>query len=146
MKRSAVLNRIGQVLERRRNALRRSVSEAVRGADVGASQPVGDEIDAASDAAHGEISWHLIEAESRELASVENALERLRSGEYGRCEECNQPIPVARLKALPYATLCIQCQREAERETSHAGGSGEWSRAIDVPELDTVDPAEFSAM
>ncbi|MEQ8790352.1 MAG: TraR/DksA family transcriptional regulator [Pirellulaceae bacterium] len=146
MKRNAVLNRIGQVLERRRNALRRSVSEGLRSADAGASHPVGDEIDAASDAAHGELSWHLIEAESRELASIENALERLRNGEYGRCEECDGAIPAARLNALPYATLCIKCQREAEREPSGSGAAGDWSRVVDLSDVDvTPDPAELSA-
>ncbi len=41
------------------------------------------------------------------LAKVGNALERLAEGSYGICEVCGQPIPVARLEALPYASLCV---------------------------------------
>jgi DnaK suppressor protein len=146
MKRTAVLKKIGTILERRRDALRRSVREGLRSAEGGPSQPVGDEVDAASDAAHGELSWHLMEAESRELASVENALERLREGEYGRCEECGDVIPTARLTALPYATLCIKCQREAEREPAESGAAGNWSRVVDLSDVEvSIDPAEISA-
>ena len=35
---------------------------------------------------------------------------------YGRCEACGKPIPQARLRMLPFAEMCVQCQREAEEE------------------------------
>jgi DnaK suppressor protein len=74
----------------------------------------GDVIDAAVDTAQDEISSQLAEVEARELGSIENALERMSSGTYGSCEICNGKIPLARLQALPYATMCIQCQRQTE--------------------------------
>lgn len=43
------------------------------------------------------------------LAKVEQAFGRLDNGTYGVCAECEKPIPVARLDALPYATLCVEC-------------------------------------
>jgi len=49
-----------------------------------------------------------------ELDQVNQALARLDAGEYGLCAHCEEPIAEARLKALPYATLCIQCAEEAE--------------------------------
>jgi len=49
-----------------------------------------------------------------ELDQVNQALARLDAGEYGECTSCGEPIAEARLKALPYATLCIQCAEEAE--------------------------------
>jgi len=52
-----------------------------------------------------------------ELGQVNEALKRLDDGEYGICTECEEPIAEARLKALPYATLCIQCAEEAEGKT-----------------------------
>ena len=52
-----------------------------------------------------------------ELDQVNQALARLDAGEYGLCTECDEPIGEARLKALPYATLCIQCA-EATEESS----------------------------
>ncbi|MGB5696756.1 MAG: TraR/DksA family transcriptional regulator [Polyangiales bacterium] len=49
-----------------------------------------------------------------ELDQVNQALARLDAGEYGLCTECDEPIAEAGLKALPYATLCIQCAEAAE--------------------------------
>lgn len=43
------------------------------------------------------------------LHKVEHALARIAAGDYGICESCGNDIPVARLDALPYATLCVNC-------------------------------------
>lgn len=43
------------------------------------------------------------------LHKVEHALRRIESGGYGICEVCGEPIPVARLEVLPYATMCVTC-------------------------------------
>ena len=52
-----------------------------------------------------------------ELDQVNQALARLDAGDYGLCADCEEPIAEARLKALPYATLCIQCAEEAEKSS-----------------------------
>lgn len=50
------------------------------------------------------------------LEKVEVALEKIDNGTYGVCESCGKKIEAARIKALPYATLCITCaQRDARR-------------------------------
>ncbi|HLF27014.1 MAG TPA: TraR/DksA C4-type zinc finger protein [Anaerolineae bacterium] len=49
------------------------------------------------------------------LKQVNDALRRFENGTYGLCVECNQPIDPARLKAIPYAELCMDCQRKRER-------------------------------
>jgi DnaK suppressor protein len=49
------------------------------------------------------------------LQKVDRALERLRNGSYGYCLTCGKPIAKERLKALPYAELCITCKRKEER-------------------------------
>ncbi len=49
------------------------------------------------------------------LKQVNDALRRFESGTYGLCLECGQPIDPARLKAIPYAELCMDCQRKRER-------------------------------
>jgi RNA polymerase-binding transcription factor DksA len=43
------------------------------------------------------------------VAEVDRALERLESGEYGRCEVCGEPIPAERLAVRPAATTCVRC-------------------------------------
>ena len=50
----------------------------------------------------------------RLLDQVEDALERFEAGTYGLCEQCGVEIDPARLKALPYATLCLSCQQRRE--------------------------------
>ena len=49
------------------------------------------------------------------LAEIDAALKRIDDGTYGICTNRGEQIPVERLEALPYATLCIDCQRERER-------------------------------
>jgi DnaK suppressor protein len=44
------------------------------------------------------------------VEEIDRALAKLDAGTYGTCEGCGQPIPKARLKALPYATLCVGCK------------------------------------
>lgn len=49
------------------------------------------------------------------LNQMEHAIERIDAGTYGRCENCGRPIPKARLKALPMATLDAGCKAREER-------------------------------
>jgi RNA polymerase-binding protein DksA len=49
------------------------------------------------------------------LDKVDAALRRIKNGSYGSCERCGKPIDKARLKALPYAVLCIDCKKLEER-------------------------------
>ena len=58
-------------------------------------------------------------------------LERMRNGQYGVCEGCSCSIPMARLNALPYATLCIECQRESERSGRGSSADSDWGRVLD---------------
>lgn len=48
------------------------------------------------------------------LGEVEEALSRLESGRYGRCENCGSEIDPERLEAIPWATLCLRCKSMAE--------------------------------
>jgi DnaK suppressor protein len=54
------------------------------------------------------------ERERRNLREIDAALDRIDDGTYGTCEECSEPISEARLKALPYATLCVDCKADRE--------------------------------
>ena|SRR5947209_16148025 len=54
------------------------------------------------------------------LQAVNDALRKFDQGTYGICESCGKPIPEKRLRALPEATHCIECQSRLERE-AHAG-------------------------
>ena len=131
-RKEAILN-LREVLIKRRDALRRVLAGDLSSLKELKAQASGDVVDAALDSVHDEISSQLAEVESQELARTETALERMREGHYGICEMCGNNIPMARLQALPYATCCIKCQREAEREGAGGRASANWSRVLDTP-------------
>ena len=49
-----------------------------------------------------------------EIGAIDRALTRIANGDYGRCEECGEPIPVARLRALPVAATCVPCAARSQ--------------------------------
>ena len=100
MARKDSILKLRDLLVKRRDALRRALVGDLSLLKSLAEQSSGDVVDAALDAAQDEISSKLAEVESRELANIEVALERIRSGGYGLCEVCNGKIPLARLTAL----------------------------------------------
>lgn len=65
---------------------------------------------------HLEASAQLGAIEAR-LVSVDSALARLRSGHFGRCGGCGDPIPEERLEARPDAEFCIPCCQSRRRST-----------------------------
>lgn len=112
MARKDALLRLHESLILKRDALRKKLA-----GDLSALQPSsshGDICDEASEGAHKEIDSQLAALESRELAQIETAIKLIREGRYGLCEDCDSKIPIARLKALPYTPLCIDCQRKRE--------------------------------
>ena len=88
-------------------------------------EPKADDLDRAVEAGAMELLVALGDTERRELEEITLALEKLESGEYGKCEACRVTplnlcptcpfIPKPRLEALPTARLCVACQ-EAEEQ------------------------------
>jgi DnaK suppressor protein len=74
------------------------------------------------DGTQNEMHSQLAAFESRELQQIERAIKLIRKGRYGSCEVCGAAIPVARLKALPYTTVCIECRQKQETK---GGGADE---------------------
>ena len=56
------------------------------------------------------VSLRLNRLDYLQLRMIEAALDRLKSGDYGICLACEEPIPAKRLKALPWARYCVDCQ------------------------------------
>jgi DnaK suppressor protein len=61
-----------------------------------------------------EFTLGLIENEQGTLEQVNEALDRMESGTFGLCVECDEPISKPRLEAIPYAPYCIRCARKLE--------------------------------
>jgi DnaK suppressor protein len=134
-RKEAILN-LRQVLIKRRDALRTALAGDLSLLKELREQTSGDVVDFALDSAQDEISSQLAEVESRELAHIETALESMREGRYGSCEACDKQIPLARLQALPYAILCIDCQREAEKDGYTGSNIVNWDRLTDTDASD----------
>lgn len=77
--------------------------------DVTVEHEPDDEGDIATRNFARDLAVVTLERERNQLAEVEAALSRIRRGGYGICEMCENPIREARLQALPWARLCIQC-------------------------------------
>lgn len=131
MSRKDAILHLRQILLKRRDALRKALAGDLSLLRELRAEASGDMVDAASDSVQDEISSQLAEVESRELSRIEYALEKMREGHYGICEGCGTNIPMARLNALPYATYCIKCQREAERQGATQSTEVDWSRLLD---------------
>ena len=71
--------------------------------------------DTASATFDRELDQGLEEGAQQTLVEIEAALKRIEEGTYGTCTNCDRPIAVERLEALPWATLCIDCARDRER-------------------------------
>lgn len=72
--------------------------------------------DDATDIAEQERDLALIGTLQERMREVDRALERLDEGTYGVCERCGQAIPAERLEVRPFATLCVNCQSQADRQ------------------------------
>ncbi|MGC6426694.1 MAG: TraR/DksA family transcriptional regulator [Akkermansiaceae bacterium] len=74
--------------------------------------------DAGTDSYDRDFALNMLSKEADALNEIEEALQRLEMGTYGICEKSKKKIPQARLEALPFARLSVECQAELERESA----------------------------
>lgn len=104
--------RFRRLLERERDRAKEQIARPI---PTTMTSPQADALDCAADLSLWTIAQATHLAARRRLAQVELALARLDMGGYGTCQQCSRRIDVARLEALPAATLCVDCQRRAEK-------------------------------
>ncbi len=133
-RRDALLRLHKSLLARRADIRKKLADELSHMRSVQRGDAGGDAADAAFESGSDEMSSQLAELDSRELSQIERALARLKQGTYGLCEACQNKIPVGRLNALPYTTLCIECQREMEKYPNWGGRgqAGDWEKVFDA--------------
>jgi RNA polymerase-binding transcription factor len=73
-----------------------------------------DVLDEIQLAGERELTTRSLERESKLLRDVRAALDRIEEGVYGTCFECDEEISSKRLRAVPWATLCITCQEQTD--------------------------------
>ncbi len=77
--------------------------------------------DIATDSYDREFSLGLASNAQQILYEIEEALKRVKEKGFGNCLACEKPIPKKRLRALPYASLCIECQAKEETKRRRPG-------------------------
>lgn len=72
--------------------------------------------DVATDTYDREFSMGLASNERKYIYELDDALKKIEDGTFGACEDCNSLISKTRLRAIPYARLCVKCQEKKEKK------------------------------
>jgi DnaK suppressor protein len=104
-------------LEKRRTTLMRTLQTTMRSTrEEGDRAEISkDPYGSASSSHDDELAAITVERLARDLKLIDRALADIDAGRYGTCVECEEPIAARRLKALPFATRCVECQARSER-------------------------------
>lgn len=130
----ARLKALGEVLARARDAALARVRVLRKEEEEDAIALPADRLDVARSLEDVEMEAGLIERCEDKLRAIDDAFSRLKRGRYGICEKCNQEIHVDRLKAVPFAAYCIDCQNKRnERRRPGEGNIDEPSRNVWTP-------------
>ncbi|AJE04435.1 TraR/DksA family transcriptional regulator [Geobacter pickeringii] len=104
------------ILLRMKEEILAGINKAMKsGSESTAGEPTGDIYDQASSERDRELGLLLNDRERGKLRQIDEALTRLEDNEYGVCEECEEDIPLGRLKAMPFARFCVKCQSDMEK-------------------------------
>jgi DnaK suppressor protein len=125
------LDDLGAILQRRRAELAHEVQGRIRDVrrDGIRDRDVLDAAESSEVDIQDDIGFALIQLKAETLKKIDTALRRIEKGDYGDCFECGAEITVARLRALPFAVRCRDCEavREAtdqrERSMAYRGSS-----------------------
>lgn len=104
------------LLLRMKDEILAGISKAMKsGSETTTGEPTGDIYDQASSERDRELGLLLNDRERDKLRQIDEALLRIADGEYGICEECEEEIPLGRLKVMPFARFCVRCQSDMEK-------------------------------
>jgi len=92
--------------------LLRDVHGRIRETQADRPTDVGDHVEDSDDDARQGLDLTLLEMRANTLTAIDNAIGRLDAGKYGSCFECDGPIAERRLRALPFAVRCRECEEE----------------------------------
>lgn len=115
--RATELKKFKRILLERRSVLAGNLSSMATQVlkPSGAGDSADEVADLGSDQYEQDLTLGLMANEQGEISEIDDALERIDVGGFGKCGECEAPIPKPRLAALPFARYCIGCQSEKER-------------------------------
>ncbi len=108
-----------EMLLRMRDDLVRGIARRSKTPVEGTVPDIGDIIDSVSEERTRELDMILTDREKKKLLQIDDAIERIDESTYGLCEECGVKIPKGRLKVMPFAKYCVECQEKLEREEKY---------------------------
>ena len=106
-------------LLRMREDLVRDIARLTKTTSEGTAPDIGDILDSVSEERTRELDLILTDREKKKLLQIDDALDRIEDDSYGLCEECDVKIPKGRLKVMPFAKYCVECQEKLEREEKY---------------------------
>src|SRR5215831_18853185 len=130
-----------RMLEERRRELQAEVQGKMRGVREegtwgGKLNEVLDAVESSEADIQEDLEFALIQMKSETLNKIDDALLRLEQGEYGYCYECGEEIAEKRLRALPFAVRCKDCEEAKEnaeqRERQQASRRGAAALFLDM--------------
>ncbi|MCM8757634.1 MAG: TraR/DksA family transcriptional regulator [Candidatus Omnitrophica bacterium] len=104
-----------RILEKIKNISEETLKKSQKDASGDISGYTFHMADVATDTYDREFSLQIADDERQLLYELDEALIKIEKGNYGICESCKAPISKVRLRALPYARLCIKCQQAKEK-------------------------------
>jgi len=111
-------------IKQRLEAKRAELQESIKGLTEAYPEPVGaiEANDGSQDFEENAVDFletqqeqSLLVNQQALLTEVEQALERIEQGTYGKCVDCGQPIPERRLEAIPWAARDVKCEEKLEQ-------------------------------
>ncbi len=139
----ARLKNLGKLLARAREEALARVRVLRKEEQEDAVELPADDLDVARSLEDIETDAGLIERYEYQLKAIDAALSRLERGRYGICEKCKEEIPIERLKAVPFAAYCIDCQKTRnERKRPGEGDVDEPSRHVWTPPEELKESVE----
>jgi DnaK suppressor protein len=80
--------------------------------------PIADPAEMTREISDRDVAVQILDRQSAQVRRLRAAIDRIKDGSYGFCLECEEEIAPKRLKAIPWAELCIHCQEATDRAAS----------------------------
>jgi len=110
---------IKDMLLRMREDLVLEIARRSKVSTEGVMPDIGDILDSVTEERTRELDMILTDREKKKLGQIDDAIDRIEDGSYGLCDECSVKIPKGRLKVVPFAKYCVECQEKLEREEKY---------------------------
>ncbi len=128
------LNQLRDRLKDRRHHLLKEVKLRLMEFRGSSGYRLTDTADIASNLIEDETVMSIAQGEAREIEEIDNALKKIKRGQYGICEDCGIKISKQRLMAIPFVSLCIKCKETEERDEGIQNDRGGYYR---------IDPVDY---